>query len=56
MKLAGTLALTSLSILNKLSTKPFLAPLEFRVKNRDFSAIFGGFDFIANYLEMNRII
>ena len=28
----------------------------FQVKNCDFSAIFGGFDFTSNYLEMNKII
>ena len=28
----------------------------FRVKKRDFSAVLVGFDFTANYLEMNKII
>ena len=40
--------------LHKISDKNFWE--NFRVKNCDFSAIFGGFDFIANYLEMNKII
>ena len=40
--------------LHKILDKSFWE--NFRVKNRDFWGIFGGFDFIANYLEMNKII
>ena len=40
--------------LHKILDKSFWE--NFRVKNRDFSVVLVGFDFTANYLEMNKII